>query len=104
MKRKSIVFPIILEPFEEQVVEVRYNQRLLGNQAVYIVTSTQKWFENLRNAKFEIFVSKKLYGIDISYEVDECDENADYLIYRFSRTDFMPNKDLVITWSGECDE
>jgi len=99
-KKNSITFPIYLNPKTELEVKVRYIQKILENQAVYILTSTEKWRENLKEANFDILISKELKGVNISYETDSIEEHGNFVIYRISKKDFMPTKDLIISWEG----
>ena len=97
----SISFPIFLESNSELFVSVIYSQELKNNRAGYILTSTKEWKRGLMEARFEIAVSKNLKDVNINYQTNECSETPDYIVYCFKRYDFMPEKNLLISWTGE---
>ena len=94
----GIFFSIRLSADRLTTVEVYYDQPCFDNTACYILTSTAAWTTPLESANFEIYVPSDLDLNWIAYEVDEVTEDNDIVIHRFSRKDFMPDKDLCLRW------
>lgn len=78
--------------------EAEYQQKHGGNKATYIVTSARRWGRPIRRAEFVVRYPKALREVQVSYPADERRELASEVEHRFVRDDFMPTKDVVITW------
>ncbi|MEM3365679.1 MAG: hypothetical protein QXM93_04600 [Candidatus Methanomethyliaceae archaeon] len=83
----------------DRVLRVRYRQKLYVNTAVYILTSTQEWREPLRNAEFIITVPLEWRELTFSYTPNRCAVKNGLAYYYIFMKNFMPNKDLVISWN-----
>ena len=79
-------------------VKVRYQQRLYMNSATYILTSTLYWKRPLRRAEFVIKAPLDWQGLTISYSPDRRVTKGGFVYYYITKTDFMPDRDLVIRW------
>jgi hypothetical protein len=88
-----------LEAREEKVVRVDYVQEILRPRAVYIVTTTREWRRPIELAEFEFRIPSALDSVHLSFEPDTRTVVGDTVVYYMRRTDFMPDEDLVVTWS-----
>lgn len=94
----GIIFDLRLSMERATTAHVRYSQPCLDNSACYILTSTAAWAQPLERADFEIHVKRDLELSWIAYEIDEVTKDNNKEVHRFSRRDFMPDKDLCLRW------
>ncbi len=79
-------------------ITVCYEQACFDNTACYILTSTSAWENPLEAATFEITVPKQIELKWIAYDIEETVEDPEKVIHKFSRKNFMPEKDLCLKW------
>lgn len=94
----GIIFDLRLSKGRVTTAHVHYRQPCLDNSACYILTSTAAWTQPLESADFEIHVETNLELSWVAFEIDEVTKDKNKEIYRFSRRDFMPDKDLCLRW------
>jgi len=87
-----------LPPSGSQTLRLRYEQRLTGRRAAYLVTTARRWRRPLRRADFVIRVPAAWRGVALSYPPDRDTVQGSLRILRFSRRGFVPKKELVVTW------
>jgi len=80
---------------------VTYTQKTETASARYILTTTKAWGKPLERAAFIVTVPAHFRGVELTYEPDTVTRDGDSVIYRFTRTDFMPDHDLVVTWDDD---
>jgi len=100
-EKKSIIFPLFFPTTGMQEYKVRYVQKLANNLACYILTSTKLWKERLEFAIFEVYVSKELPEVQLSYQPYEVTDTDEYRVYRIEPEDFDPTTELCISWGGD---
>jgi len=94
----GLLIPLSLGPGEETTLAVRYSQACTEPVARYILTSTGAWGRPLRSGEYRVRWPADLPGVHVSYPGK--DRTADGWTTRsFSRTDFQPDRDLVVTWT-----
>lgn len=98
MVEGGILFSVRLSPGRLTAVDVFYSQSCLDKTACYILTSTAEWDAPLENAAFEIHVPADLELSWSAYAEDEASKGGGITIHRFSRRNFMPDKDLCLRW------
>jgi hypothetical protein len=94
----GVAFGVTVPASGQLTVEVIYEQSSRDRSGCYILTSTAEWEAPLEHASFEIRVPE---GIDLdwmAYDADTVLSEGGERIYAFSRTEFMPEKDLCIRW------
>jgi hypothetical protein len=79
-------------------LEVAYRQRILGRSARYILTTLQEWDRPIEEAVFKISLPRDLPGVELSYPADSLSLADGSAVYLLTFRDFMPEKDLLITW------
>jgi hypothetical protein len=91
-----------LPPCGGRGLEVRaiYRQELLTSYARYIVTTTPGWGRPLRSAVFEIHLPEGAEPGEFSYPFERVSPD-DELFYKYEATDFMPDRDITVTWKEE---
>ena len=80
-------------------VEVIYEQTSLDGSGCYILTSTAAWEAPLEHASFEIHVPDSIELDWMAYDARAKSSGRKDRIYEFSRSNFMPEKDLCMRWS-----
>lgn len=102
-ERGMIMFAV--RPGISDTFEVSYTQKIDGSSARYILTSTKAWGKPLERAEFNVSVPSNYRNVELSYDPDVKQKDGETVIYTLTRTDFMPDRDLVITWNdGERNE
>jgi hypothetical protein len=94
----AVLFSLRLAPREEKTIRVEYAQQIRRHRAVYIVTTTAAWGEPIRLAEFEFRVPAELRDVQFSFVPDRSEARGDTIVYHYARTDFLPDRDLVMTW------
>jgi hypothetical protein len=89
---------ISFQPNEEKTFYAYYEQKLSSKTARYIVKTTQQWKRPLDEARFEIEIPKEFSNYKVSYSADSIKEESDYRKIYFTRKNFFPNEDIIITW------
>ena len=77
---------------------VYYSQKIHRPTARYILTTTHAWKEPLKSAEFTIKTPQNFDKLDFNYKPDLTISEHDCIFYLIKRTDFLPEKDLEITW------
>ncbi len=96
----GILFTIpSIRSLESVCVNIFYKQPLLYNRAIYILTTTETWERPLDYGYYQIDVVKSLGTVNISYDVELKEETADKNVYFFEELNFMPDKDIVVSWN-----
>jgi hypothetical protein len=93
----GIVFHLAIPPKSILIFDVYYRQRTKGNQFEYILTSTKKWQEALDRAEFLINIPANSDLMYSSYALNEHYSATDRFYY-FKKSDFKPDKNLIISW------
>jgi hypothetical protein len=84
-------------PAERVTVEVSYTQRCKGRLARYILTSTSFWNRALESGRYRVDWPSSLGGVTVSFAGRHGSE-GDRDFVEWSAEDFLPTKDLVVTW------
>lgn len=94
----GIIFNLSLDADETKVVNISYTQTITTNNTKYILTTTKTWKKGLTEAEYVINVPKSLKNLHISYQPDEIHEEGTTTIYIIKKENFMPTKDINISW------
>jgi len=97
----GISFVLELAPGSQQQVWVSYAQTAHNRQFTYILRSTQAWKRPLEQAIYEIRIPRELSLISCSSEIDTTIQQADFLMHRIVRENFLPSRDLQIKWGNQ---
>ena len=97
-ERNSIVINIPLKPNAVTIWELDYRQRILGHSARYILTSTRSWGQPLETATYEFIVPADFTDVNVWPEADSIFEGGHYCKYLAHRINFMPSRDMEISW------
>ena len=96
--KDGIIFDLRLSKKRVTTAYVYYTQHCLVNSACYILTSTAAWTQPLESADFEIHIDADLELSWITFEIDEVMDDENKVVHRFSRREFMPDKDVCLRW------
>jgi hypothetical protein len=79
------------------ILQVRYAQKILGNQAEYIIITTKTWGRPMDIANYILRVPDDQYIIDsLSYKPDTCFYPEGVTVYVFIKENFMPEKNVIV--------
>lgn len=79
------------------VAESVYRQKLHGEYARYIVTSTRAWNRPLRRAQFEIHLPDGVTPTEFSFPFTKRNRNGQ-VYYSFEADSFFPDRDIIVRW------
>ena len=99
----AVMFKVPLPANGRAVFTVSYHQPCRENSACYILTSTQAWDRPLDQADFLIRVPDSLALTAVSYDIEEVVKSNGETTHRFSRQEFMPDRDLCVRWQVKPD-
>jgi hypothetical protein len=94
----NAVLRLAVSPRGRTTVRLRYEQPLKANRAVYLVTTARKWHRPLREARFIIRHPKAWTGVKVSYPIDQRTTAGDETVLRFTRRNWLPEKEVAVTW------
>ncbi|MCK4358554.1 MAG: hypothetical protein KAW92_07390 [Candidatus Cloacimonetes bacterium] len=95
-KENGFSFKISLEPFRVGKYKIFYRQKLNGNKAEYILTTTKYWGKPLQIANFKLHIPNHIKIDSLSFEPDSIYVNQDINKYFWQMIDFMPDKNFII--------
>lgn len=95
-KENGFFFNVEVEANSTTKYNISYRQRLLGNKAKYIFTTTNTWGKPLECAAFRLSFPKNIRIDSLSIIPDSLLEIDEVYTVFWTRENFMPGKDLVI--------
>ena len=90
------VFRVSFGNEKETAILISYRQKLLGNRAEYILTTTASWRKPLEQADYQLIVPDSLHITSFSYTPDKSQPIENEIIYYWSRRNFMPDRNMVV--------
>ena len=89
------VFKVDFGNEQETAILISYRQKLIGNRAEYILTTTASWRQPIEQADYQLIVPDSLNITYFSFKPDKSQPVDDEIIYYWSRRDFMPRMNMV---------
>jgi hypothetical protein len=99
--KDGISFNVKIEPNSITQIKVLYTQKVPDNYFEYILTTTLDWRKPLESAEFNILLPTSCLNPHISYKEDSVINDKNFLCYTFTKTNFLPEKNLIIRWENE---
>ena len=96
--KSGVHFVLSIPPGDTCIYKVYYRQKVKNQQMEYILTTTKQWGKPLSYAEYYIHVPSNLQLNDSSYKFNLVDENDSSKTYFLKKKNFMPNKNLVVSW------
>ncbi len=93
-----ILIPVTIGKGDTGTTTVVYRQRLNGNTGRYILTTTKSWQKPLGKSNYSVTVPSRAVLTFMSYESDTVYQRNGSLVYSFTKSDFMPARDLVFSF------
>jgi len=95
-KPDEIYFPVVVKPYKTSKYKIFYRQKILNHRAEYILITTHAWHK-----PFEIVNYNLRFPIDvridsITYQPDSIINTKNYIMFKWQKKDFMPDKNLLI--------
>ncbi len=100
-KENGFFFNVEINSKTSAKYSVSYRQKLLGNKAKYIFTTTNTWGKPLECANFRLSFPKNIRIDSISIIPDSLMEIDEVYTVFWTRENFMPGKDFVILFHEE---
>ena len=94
---RGILWQLAMQPHQETSVQVKYSQQCNDRSARYILKSTSNWGQPLEHATYRVRWPASLPNVNVSYS-GTLTRDGDHMLLQFERDDFMPPRDLLITW------
>jgi hypothetical protein len=95
----SVRFPVMLAPHGLQSFAIRYQQRLLGRSASYMVTSARRWERPLDRAVFVIHHPASWRKVDVSYPVRNRETKNGRTTLTVVEQPFLPDHEVTVRWA-----
>jgi hypothetical protein len=93
-----VLIPVSIAKNDTGKTTVVYRQKLNKNTGRYILTTTQTWQKPLGKSNYSVTVPAGSMLTFLSYESDTVYEKKGSLVYTFTRSGFMPTKDLTFSF------
>ena len=98
---KGASFTIQIEPDSIAVYRIGYRQELKGENAEYILTTTQTWGRPFEQVNYTLVFPKELSLDSLSYMPDSLREESNRYIFFWYKENFMPDRNFKIHFSKE---
>lgn len=97
-KKISNGFFFILETGakDSTIFQIRYQQDICADSALYVLKSTQKWDKPLSSGIYKIIVPDNLKIKYFSYQPDSTYYFSNFNVYYLEKKDFIPDQDFVL--------
>ncbi|MBU2651893.1 MAG: DUF4424 family protein [Bacteroidetes bacterium] len=87
-------FHAVFPPYSQRAYFIGYTQELKSGHARYILTTTLQWKKPFELANYKLWVPLGIQIDSLSYPPDKIDTVKEYVIYNWSKTNFMPDRDF----------
>jgi hypothetical protein len=87
-----------LELDSVNVILIAYRQKMLGNQARYILTTTSYWGRAFEQAGYTLITPASLEVTSFSYAPDGRQVIGNEIVYSWRKYNFMPDRDMIFTF------
>ncbi len=94
----GITFLMEFKPMTTESLSILYRQGLKDKQFRYILLTTKHWQKPIKEAKFIISLPEEFRLTQLSYKPDSLNQQDRRQYYYITKKNFMPQKDLIITW------
>ena len=98
IQQTYMMFSLTIPPDEISIYRIGYKQQLLGNRAMYILTSTQSWNKPFEEVNYEM-VSKNVRIDSLSYLPDRVELFTDSTKFYWQKYNFMPDRNFEVLFS-----
>ncbi|MBN2425520.1 MAG: DUF4424 family protein [Calditrichaceae bacterium] len=96
--KQGVAIPMIVKAHSISIIRVYYTQKTVVNEAEYILKTTTFWGKPLEKAEFIVELSDNFKLVKLSYDHDSMVKKNGAKFYKITKTNFMPDKNLKITW------
>ena len=100
IKQEYLMFVVSIPAHKEKVYRIAYHQQLLGNRAMYILTSTQQWGKSLEHITYELIV-ENLRVDSLSYIPDKTEVFTDSTRFFWQKKNFMPDRNFEVFFTKQ---
>lgn len=100
-RAEGIAFKADFGDKNELVILISYRQKLLGGRAEYILESAKGWKKPFEEADYQLIIPDSLKVVSFSIPPDESVISDKEIIYYWSKTNYMPSKNIVFEFIEE---
>lgn len=93
--RNGAIFTITVPANGEAVYRIRYQQKTVGDEAKYIITTTQNWSKPFEAAAYTLTFPGNIRIDNISILPDSIGRSNEETVYFWRRKNFMPVTDFI---------
>jgi len=94
-------FMVEVQPDSVSIMHVGYRQKIISNQAEYILETTQNWKQSFQQVNYSLIFPKS-YALDsLSYTPDSLQTQKKKYIFYWHKQDFMPHRNFIVKFGKE---
>jgi hypothetical protein len=93
-RKDGMTFSVKIAAHDTTVCRIGYRQSLNGHSARYILTTTQSWGKPFKEVSYSVISNLK--HLKFNYKPDSIQKKGRGKMYRWHKTNFMPDKDFII--------
>lgn len=97
---KGSMFKVMIPPNGEVACRIRYGQKLISNEAMYIITTTQRWARPFEIANYSLTFPDNIKLDSISMPPDSISQPTGETKYYWKKEDFMPDVDFIFRFQS----
>jgi len=97
---KNIFFELKIPPDTNRIIEVTFSQNTPDMIMEYILLTTKQWKRPLEKAEYVIKLNSNFILKKLSIDYDYKSVSKDFNIYYITKTDFMPEQNLLVKWEN----
>ncbi len=94
--KRGIIFNVTILPNEVAFLNIGYQQKVLTDSVIYILTTTESWGAPLQKVMYSFTVDNTLTVNNFSYLPDTTIVKSQKVIYKWRKTNFLPKSDFVV--------
>ncbi|MBN2036321.1 MAG: hypothetical protein JW768_06225 [Chitinispirillaceae bacterium] len=96
---QGVFFSFSIAGNDTSCIAITYKQKVKQHTGRYILLTTSSWGKPLENSRYCVHVPAAYTLSYLSYECDSVTLGRDMLTYHFFRTKFLPDRDLIFSWT-----
>jgi hypothetical protein len=97
--KKGAMVKLEIEAISVKTLYIGYQQKIKGNKAEYILTTTKNWGKPLESSQIELIVPTNIKVESISYSAKDTLVSDDKTHYFIHELNFMPEKNFIVNFS-----
>lgn len=100
----GFIFVLEANAQDSTLYQIKYQQDICSDSAIYILKSTQKWGKPLVAGQYKLIVPNSIKINHSSYEPDKKYYFNDFYVYAWQERDFYPNRDMIFKFTNSTSD